>query len=611
MTYVVLARKYRPANLAELIGQPHIARALTNAIAMNRVAHAFLFCGARGTGKTSTARIVAKMLNCEQGPTEAPCGQCAACREIATGTCIDVHELDAASNRGINEIRELREGVAYAPARDRNKVYIIDEAHMLTNEAANAFLKTLEEPPPHVVFILATTDPQRLPVTIRSRCQRYDFRRIRSSQIVERLGQICEQESTSLNSEALYLIARESEGSMRDALSVLDQVIAFGGESIQAEEVAALLGVADRNRTLTLMSALLNRQPMQALQATASAHQHGIDLRTFSRTLAQEARDLLVIRLTGATARDLVDRADSEIKTLEESAIETSTAELERLSQVLLEIAEKVANARHPRLVLEMGVVRLCQAASLVDVAELAVRVEGLLRGSTRRAPAAATKPETATRQAPPRPQAGKQQARPSQAAAETTTKQRPPAASELAAKNKPSKTTSASRSSDDGDSTAQATDAEPDERRGRSLKDADMATWQRALGHDLEQPVVASLLDHAVINGSGPGRVEIAFFNEFFSKQAQQDGNLVWFARAATRAFGGNYQVEVGDCDDRARTQSLAAQRQQAMQGEVNQEISSLKDDSSVQTLIEMVGGTLTETVSETELAATGLSDG
>ncbi len=611
MTYVVLARKYRPTNLAELIGQPHIARALTNAIAMDRVAHAFLFCGARGTGKTSTARIVAKMLNCEQGPTAAPCGNCAACREIATSTCIDVHELDAASNRGINEIRELREGVGYAPARDRNKVYIIDEAHMLTNEAANAFLKTLEEPPPHVVFILATTDPQRLPVTIRSRCQRYDFRRIRSSQIVERLGQICEQESTSLNSEALYLVARESEGSMRDALSVLDQVIAFGGESMRAEEVATLLGVADRNRTLSLMSALLNRQPVQALQATAAAHQHGIDLRTFSRTLAQEARDLLVIRLTGATARDLVDRADSEIKTLEEIATETSTAELERLSQVLLELAEKVANARHPRLVLEMGVVRLCQAASLVDVAELAVRVEGLLRGTTRRAPAAATKPETATRQTPPRPRAGKKQAKPSQAAAETTTKQQPPTASDLAAKNKPSETQSAARSSDDGDSTAQATDPEPDERRGRSLKDADMETWQRALGQDLEQPVVASLLDHAVINGSGPGRVEIAFFNEFFSKQAQQDGNLVWFARAATRAFGGNYQVEVGDCDDRARTQSLAAQRQQAMQGEVKQEILSLKDDPSVQTLIEMVGGTLTETVSETELAATGLSDG
>ena len=259
---------------------------------------------------------------------------------------------------------------------------------------------------------------------------------------------------------------------------------------------------------------------------------------------------------------------------------------------------------------MEMGVVRLCQAASLVDVAELAVRVEGLLRGSTRRGQPS-KRPNTPRRQATQRPQPGKQQAQRSRAGGEAApTGRRPAEANEPAGKSQPAQATATARSTDSGDATASTADPEPDERRGRSLKDSDMATWQRALSHDLEQPVVASLLDHAVVNSSGPGRVEISFHNEFFSKQAQQDGNLVWLARAATRAFGGNYQVAVGTCNERARAESLAAQRQQTMQGEAKQQISSLKNDPSVQTLIEIVGGTLKETVSETELAATGPTD-
>lgn len=380
MSYLVLARKYRPQTLTELVGQEHIARALSNAIRMNRVAHAYLFCGARGTGKTSTARIVAKMLNCESGPTIEPCGTCVACTEIAAGNCIDVYELDAASNRGVNEIRELREGVGYTPARDRHKIYIVDEAHMLTNEAANAFLKTLEEPPDHAIFILATTDPQRLPVTIRSRCQRYDFRRVRSSEVVIALRAIVSAEKVQLEDDALYLIAREGDGSMRDSLSVLDQVIAFGGDAPSAEEVAALLGVADRNRTASLLKALLDRDALRALKAIGAAHGHGIDLRTFTRSIAMEARDVLVVRLSDQASKELVDRSETELDALKKIAYGIDTAELERLANVLLEVAEAVMQARHPRLLLEMTAVRLCKTQRLADVATLVERVENLLR---------------------------------------------------------------------------------------------------------------------------------------------------------------------------------------------------------------------------------------
>jgi len=267
------------------------------------------------------------------------------------------------------------------PARDRSKIYIIDEAHMLTNEAANAFLKTLEEPPAHVTFILATTDPQRLPITIRSRCQRYDFRRVKAGDVVKRLAAICTSEGVTAEAGALYLVAREGDGSMRDSLSVLDQVIAFGGETLQEDAVASLLGVADRNRAHRLLDALLRRDAALALQSVAAANDHGMDLRTFARTMAMEARDLLVTRLAGSNARDLVDRAESDLEGLAALSQHTTTPELERLAHVLLEMAEQVAHARHPRLVLEMGVVRLTRAAALVDVAELAVRVEALLAG--------------------------------------------------------------------------------------------------------------------------------------------------------------------------------------------------------------------------------------
>src|SRR6516165_731597 len=259
--YTVLARRYRPQQFGDLVGQEAVAQALINALQSGRVAHAYLFSGARGVGKTSTARILAKALNCVKGPTPTPCDECDICKGIATGEDVDVLEIDGASNRGIDEVRELRRNVAFAPSRARYKIYIIDEVHMLTKEAFNALLKTLEEPPPHVKFIFATTDVHKVPVTILSRCQRFDFGGISLARIVERLKQIVGTEDTKADDEALELIARRAGGSMRDAQSLLDQLLAFGSGKLTAEDVHRLLGTAADDRVIALAGAIVQRDP--------------------------------------------------------------------------------------------------------------------------------------------------------------------------------------------------------------------------------------------------------------------------------------------------------------------------------------------------------------
>jgi len=379
MSYLVLARKWRPQTFEELVGQEHVSRTLANAIRTNRVAHAFLFTGVRGVGKTTAARILAKALNCEQGPTPTPCNACGNCREITAGNAVDVLEIDGASNTGVDDVREIIENVRYQPAKSRFKIYIIDEVHMLSTSAFNALLKTLEEPPPHVKFIFATTDPHKVPHTIHSRCQRYDFKRIPYRLIVERLTDIARQEGVTIGEQALFLIAREGEGSMRDAQSLFDQVIAYAGNAIADADVVAALGVADRKLLFTTVDALLRHEAPEALARLDELHVFGHDLRRFTRELLEHFRNLAVARLV-PDATLLADLSDDErTETLRQAQL-ASTEDLDRAFRVLMATEAEVARVPYPKLVLEMTLIKLATMAPVVPMDTLLDRLDELER---------------------------------------------------------------------------------------------------------------------------------------------------------------------------------------------------------------------------------------
>jgi DNA polymerase-3 subunit gamma/tau len=392
--YTVLARRYRPQQFADLVGQEAIAQALVNAVESNRVAHAYLFTGARGVGKTSTARILAKALNCVRGPTATPCDACEICQSIAVGEDIDVLEIDGASNRGIDEVREIRQNVQYRPSRSRYKIYIVDEVHMLTSPAFNALLKTLEEPPEHVKFIFATTEAQKIPITILSRCQRFDFAGIGTARIVERLRAIVRGEGMQADDEALELVARRAGGSMRDAQSLLDQLLAFGGESLSSEQVHKLLGTAHDDRVLALASAVLQRDPKQALALFGQAMDEGPQPGELLDQLIAYWRDLMVVHCAGADARDL-SITSRHRETLNRQAaalrLDTILAGLDILSTTKM----RLRTSNHGRVLLEMALVRLGRLEDLASLSQLAE----WLRGSAERgAPSAERRPDSPER---------------------------------------------------------------------------------------------------------------------------------------------------------------------------------------------------------------------
>lgn len=388
MSYLVLARKWRPQGFEAIIGQEHVTRTLKNAIEQNRIHHAFLFCGARGVGKTTAARVLARALNCSAtpGPTTEPCGTCSACVEIAAGTAIDVFEIDGASNRGINEIRELRDGVAYAPQRDRYKIYIIDEVHMLTTEAFNALLKTLEEPPAHVKFIFATTEPHKIPVTILSRCQRFDFKRIPLATMVEYLARMLADEGVTIDDGGLRVVARESEGSMRDALSLLDRIISSCGNDATYAQVAQVLGVADRAWLTRLARAALGHDAAAGLAVIEEVFEFGVDLKQFATDFVHYLRDVIVLRVAGEKA-GLTDLSAEETTALVALGREHDVMDLERLVQIVIRAAERLAHANFPRLELEMAVVRMCRVQPLQPIDAMVARLEAIERAASSGAP--------------------------------------------------------------------------------------------------------------------------------------------------------------------------------------------------------------------------------
>ena len=369
--YTVLARRYRPQQFADLVGQEPVAQALTNAIKSGRVAHAYLFTGARGVGKTSAARILAKALNCAKGPTTTPCDQCDLCQAIMSGDDTDVLEIDGASNRGIDEVREIRANVQYKPQRARYKIYIIDEVHMLTAPAFNALLKTLEEPPSHVKFIFATTEANKIPLTILSRCQRFDFAGIGLSRILERLRAIAASEGVEADEDALQLIARRAAGSMRDAQSLLDQLLAFDGARLTAERIHELLGTAHEERVAALAAAVAAHDAKQALGLLAQMVEQGQQLGELLDQLIEYWRDLMVVQCAGLDGQALSVSAKFH-GALQQQAQSMSPDTILAGLDVLVGAKNRLRATVHGRVVLEIALVRLCQLDNLVSLSQLA-----------------------------------------------------------------------------------------------------------------------------------------------------------------------------------------------------------------------------------------------
>ena len=386
MSYLVLARKYRPQTFEEVIDQTHVIRTLTNAIASDRVAHAVLFAGPRGTGKTTVARILAKAMNCSQGPTATPCNRCRSCRDITVGSAVDVFEIDGASNNSVDQVRELRENVKYMPAHSAHKIYIIDEVHMLSIPAFNALLKTLEEPPAHIKFFFATTEPNKIPITILSRCQRHDFKRVKLESMTAHMRAICEKENFRISQQNLAIIAREAGGSMRDALSLLDQVLTCAEGPVDEQQVLDLLGVIDRQLIFDIAAAIFTGNATAVLEIVEEIYDRGHDMKRLHADLLEHFRHLLVVKMGEKVSR-LVDLPAHEIEQMQQQVTEITPAAIRQIFDLLFREESRIKYSMHPKLALEMAIFRLLEARPSLPIDVLIEKLDRLRKEMDHRPP--------------------------------------------------------------------------------------------------------------------------------------------------------------------------------------------------------------------------------
>ncbi len=532
MSYQVFALKWRPQLFADVVGQEQVTRPLQNAIRENRVPHAFLFTGGRGVGKTTTARILAKALVCERGPATEPCNECRFCREVTAGGAIDVVEMDAASNTGIDDVRDLKENLMYAPAAARLKVYIVDEVHMLSKGAFNAFLKTLEEPPPHVKFIFATTDLHKVPVTIQSRCQRYDFRLLDRAEIVEQLRRIVAAEGITMSPAALGAVAGAGEGSMRDAESLLEQVVAYCGRTVRDEEVAAALGLPEEKTLLSFCADLLGRRGAACLATLDAVAALGMDARIFAREVLGMLRNLAVLR-AAPEASGLVPVTPEALAELGPLAAAASPGHLQSLFEIFLRVETEVRNATFPRMLLELAVLRAVRLEEVQEIATLLERLEQFERrlaagGWSAPAPGAPPVPETVAAVAPAR-------STPSEDSPwEAYDAPRPPAVVSA-----PEPVRMASRP------------LPPDEPAVSAGADAPPAGDLFARFIDRvrrEKGMLAGFLEHGRLLKAADGVLEIGFGAQdgFFLETARETQNIALLRTAARELLGGRVEVRL-----------------------------------------------------------------
>jgi DNA polymerase-3 subunit gamma/tau len=573
MSYTVLARKYRPQIFADLVGQEHVSRTLANAIKADRVAHALLFTGARGVGKTTTARLVAKALNCEQGPTPEPCNNCDPCREITIGTDLDVLEIDGASNNSVDDVRRLQESLPYRPARDRYKIVIVDEVHMLSTGAFNAFLKTLEEPPPHVKFIFATTEIHKVPITIRSRCQRHDFRLIPHAMVAAHVKAILAQENIKADDAAIAIVVREAAGSLRDALTVLDQLLAFGGDGLKGEEVARGLGIASQESVLAVAEALLGGDAASCLRAVATLAEQGLDIMHFARQLLSLMRDIIVLRVVGDDG-ELVDRPEDERKHAARIGAAHGAQQLERTFAGLSKLLDEVGESGSPQVTLEMGLVRLADRPALEPLSELLARLHALEQrlasgesggassgrsnmpgaSATGAGVAAGPGPKRAGPPQAPAPHELRPPVRPEPRRAESSVSPRPGATAD----NRAAAIAPAGRSpqptppADDRVAGAAATRSNGAVARpstDASGNDGVPQAWREIVAalHQA-QPALGAVLEHGVPVRIDPSKIVLSFpEGSFFGRQATSDPAREALADAAERVLGQRPAIEVG----------------------------------------------------------------